>query len=81
MDDIIQFEGAGELPNLDSIGGRVAAAQLRSRRYRLGEAVIAAMSNCGTNYAEGLSGYEMIQPKGGEENHVTKSERSGTVRG
>jgi len=26
MDDIIQFEGAARLPNLDSIGGRVARA-------------------------------------------------------
>jgi hypothetical protein len=26
MDDSIQFEGGGELPNPDSIGGRVASA-------------------------------------------------------
>jgi hypothetical protein len=44
MDDTIQFEGGGDLPNLDSIGGRVASA-IAEPTLRLGEAVIATMSN------------------------------------
>ena len=44
MDDTIQFEGGGDLPNLDSIGGRVASA-IAEPTLRLGEAVIATMSD------------------------------------
>jgi hypothetical protein len=44
MDDIIQFEGAASYRTWTPSVAEWRA-QLRSRRYRLGEAVIAAMSN------------------------------------